>query len=259
MSETIEGGTTPGFEPVVNAEVQVAAGSEGTTPTTPQENGTPSGQTPTPEGEGQVVTEGTTTPENGGEPNSATPSTTPETEFQEIIDGWKEDRNALVVSERENQTLRDENAQLKTKLASLGEGEDEETDEFEGLSRAEREAKIIERHEAKQREAAEKTAKEVADEIRFMERTNKEFRENKAAIIKIAQDFDAKDLEQATKIWRAQKLSADRAVKAAKAEEERKATAGTTPGGESNGGVQLKGYDSERDGNKSISDLLLGK
>jgi hypothetical protein len=259
MSEPIEGVSTPGFEPAVNAEVQVNAGTEGATPTTPTEEGTPSGQDPTPEGEGQGGTEGTPNPENSGEPNSETPSTTPEADFKEIIDGWKEDRSLLQASEKENQALRDELAQAKAKLSSLGEGDDEEADEFEGLSRAEREAKIIEKHEAKQREAAEKTAKEVADEVRFMERTNKEFRENKAAIIKIAQDFDAKDLEQATKIWKAQKLSADRAVKAAKVEEERKAAAGTAPGGESQGGAPVQGYDPQRDGDKSIKDLLLGK
>lgn len=260
MSETDSMGAnnTPGFEPAVTADVQVTPSSS---------------ETPAPAGEGTQPGEGNGTPapdptpgEGGNTPpnpeaaapeKSETPSTEVPSEFQEIIAGWKEDRTLLANAETENRTLRDENEQLKNRLARYESGEEDEEDkEFEGLSRQEREKRIIERHEKKVAEEAEKTRTEVAREIAFHERTNPEFKANKAAILKIADSFNASSLEQATKIWKAQFTAAERTKKAAEIEAARKReAAGGTPGGANNGAPAPKGYDPVRDASKSIRDI----
>lgn len=258
MSETIpEGGNAPGFEPVVVADVQVAPGS-GETPA-PAGEGTPKGDgngAPAPEtipGDGGNATPNPnlTPDENGEKPSIEAPS-----EFQEIINGWKEDRNALATSETENRTLRDENEQLKNRLSRYESEGEEEDRELEGLSRQEREKRIVERHEKQKAEADERTKTEVAREIAFHERTSPEFRANKQAILKIAASFNATSLEQATKIWKAQFTAAERTKKAAEIEAARKRNAGgATPGGNNNGSPAIQGYDPARDGNKSFRDI----
>lgn len=255
------GGNAPGFEPAVTTEVQVnTTGSEGAAPITPAGEGAPSAegteQQPAAQPNASATEEEAGKPDTQGQGKSETPSTDPEKEFQEIIEGWKEDRVALQASENENRTLRDENAQLKNKLARYESGEDEgEDDEFAGLSREERERRIVEKHQKAETEKAERTRQEVAREISFHERTDPEFRANKDAVLKLAASFNCTSLEQAMKFWRAQKAVAERAKKSALKENERKGDAGVTPGGNGGQGNRATGYDPARDGGKSIRDI----
>lgn len=259
MSETDSAGatSTPGFEPSITADVQVTPGSSETP--APAGEGTQTGDdkgNPAPEA---APGEGGNTPPNpapAADEKGETPSTEVPSEFQEIIEGWKEDRTALATAETENRTLRDEVEQLKNRLSRYESEEDEEDKELEGLTRQEREKRIVERHEKQKAEAEERTKTEVAREIAFHERTNPEFRANKQAILKVAASFNASSLEQATKIWKAQFTAAERVKKAAEIEATRKRDAGgATPGGTNSGVPVVKGYDPARDGSKSIRDI----
>lgn len=258
MAESDNGGNAPGFEPAVTTEVVVnPAGTEGAEPKAP-EAGAPnaSGTEQQP-----AVQPAVSTPEEGagsqGEADpekGETPSTEPD-QFKEIIEGWKEDRTLLATTENENRTLRDENAQLKNKLARY-EGEDDgDVDEYEGLTREQREAKIVEKHQQAETEKAEKLRQEVAKEISFHERTDPEFRANKVAVLKVAEAFKATSIEQAMKIWKAQQGVASRAKTAAATETARKQNAGATPGGADGGKPASKGYDPAVEGKMSIREI----
>jgi hypothetical protein len=258
MSETTIGSeNAPGFEPVINADVQVNTGSS--------DNPAPAGEG-TQSGEGEGNPAKTTTPDESGntqsnqtlsdDMNSETPSTDAPSEFQEIINGWKEDRTALAASETENRTLRDQNEQLKNRLSRYETSEDEGDRDFDGLSRQEQERLIVERHEKQKAEAEERTKAEVAREIAFHERTDPEFRANKPAILKIAASFNATSLDQAKKIWKAQFTASERTRKAAEIEAARKREAANgIPGGTDNSKPVIQGYNPQVDGNKSIRDM----
>jgi hypothetical protein len=248
----------PGFTPEVNAEVSVnpgampdQTGNDGKNgsenpgnPPTGTESGAEGGQNSQPDAQTQ---------EPRGTQKSETPSNDADTQFNEIIEGWKEDRMALQTATTENRALKDEVRDLKGRLARYENGESEE-DEFEGLSPREREQKIIERHEKQKAEETMRMKDEVAKEISFHERTNPEFRANKDAILKIASDFNATNLEQATKIWKAQQAVAQKAAKAKEIDDKRKREAAGANGGTS-GGSTVRPYDPTVDGKKSISDL----
>lgn len=259
MSETDSAGatSTPGFEPSITADVQVTPGSSETP--APAGEGTQAGDdkgNPAPEA---TPGEGGNTPPNpapAADEKGETPSTEVPSEFQEIIEGWKEDRTLLATSETENRMLRDQVEQLKNRLGRYENEEDEEDKELEGLSRQERENRIVERHEKQKAEAAERTKTEVAREIAFYRAKSPEFRANEQAILKIAASFNATSLEQATKIWKAQFTAAERTKKAAELEATRKREAGgATPGGNGAGAPAVTGYDPKRDGSKSIRDI----
>lgn len=143
-------------------------------------------------------------PENSEAKKSETPSNDSQKQFQEIIEGWKEDRTLLEKSVKENRELKDSLANLKSRLGKYESEENEEGEDDRNLSPSQREQKIIERYEAEKKAKLTAQREEVAREIGFLERTDPYFRENKNGILKVAADFNAQNLEQAIKIHRAQ-------------------------------------------------------
>lgn len=188
-----------------------------TTPTTPQET-TETVETKT----GEETGTGSETP------------TEQESQFQEIIDGWKQDREQLAVVMREKTDVENQLAQAKAQLQQLGYGDGEEEDEFTGKSAAEIEKIVLERNAKRETEAREAMIAEVKKEIDFFEKTSPIFKANKQAILKVAASFNATNLDQAMKIWAAQKKATGPSTPVKTKEEERRSNAGigtrTAPG-----------------------------
>lgn len=259
MSETDSAGatSTPGFEPSITADVQVTPGSSETP--APAGEGTQAGDdkgNPAPEAAPGEGGDTTPNPAPAADEKGETPSTEVPSEFQEIIEGWKEDRMLLATSETENRTLRDQVEQLKNRLGRYEYEEDEEDKEIEGLSRQEREQRIVERHEKQKAESLAKQQEEVASEKRWMRSSSPYFRANEKAILENAVKFNCTSLAQAEMITKAQFTAAERVKKAAEIEATRKRDAGgATPGGTNSGVPVVKGYDPARDRNKSIRDI----
>jgi hypothetical protein len=171
-------------------------------------------------------------------------------QYKSLVDGWKEDREYLM---GENKRLRAEakNPKLTQK----------EEDELEGIDDPdERAEKKLEFRQRREKAAEEAELKTVKSEIRFYERTDKEFAENKKDILKVASDYECKDLKQAILVWRG--LNATKAKKDADYHDERKKGADGKGGGNSGGTTTGKPYDPKEDSKKSFGDLYregLGK
>lgn len=202
-------------------------GAETTTPNQTEQNGAPAAtETVTTTPTGQESNQGTQASQEAAGTEGADDTAK---EFQEIITGWKEDREALSASETENMTLRDKVATLESELAQLKGGEDT-TDKYAGMTPAERNKAIIADHEAKVKEDTEREVKQKAGELGFMRRTSKEFRTNEAAIIKLADELKV-NLETAVKVFRGQQAASKTAAERKAAEDKRKLDAGAhTPG-----------------------------
>lgn len=207
-------------------------GSTGDGNSNPDPSTTPAPNTPPKE-------ESDKTQENAEPKKSETPSNDSQKQFQEIIEGWKEDRVLLDKSVKENRELKEQLQTLKSRLgkyeADDSEGEEDDTNPIE------KERKIIERYESEKQAKLASQKEEVAREIGFLERTDPYFREHKNGILKVAADFNAQNLEQAIKIHRAQMAIAKKQAAPAPV-----AKPNTTP---------VKRYDPSTDSNKSIADL----
>lgn len=225
------GGETPTAEISANPEI-TNPGNTGDENSNPPSSTTPDPNTPPKE-------ESDKTQENAEPKKSETPSNDSQRQFQEIIDGWKEDRVLLDKSVKENRELKEQLQSLKSRLGKYEAddtgGEEDDTDPTE------RERKIIERYESEKQAKLASQKEEVAREIGFLERTDPYFREHKNGILKVAADFNAQNLEQAIKIHRAQMAIAKKQAAPAPV-----AKPNTTP---------VKRYDPSTDSNKSIADL----
>ena len=122
-------------------------------------------------------------------------------QYDQLVEGWKEDREYY---QGEIKRLRTEaNSPTFTKQE-----EEELADIDDPDERAEKRFEF----KQKRREAVDKAELEaVKSEIRFLKRTDKEFRDNEKAIIKVASDYDCKNLKQAVLIFRG--LNKDKAAK----------------------------------------------
>lgn len=178
--------------------------------------------------------------ENAEPKKSETPSNDSQKQFQEIIEGWKEDRVLLDKSVKENRELKEQLQTLKTRLGKY-EADESEGGEEDDTNPIERERKIIERYESEKQAKLASQKEEVAREIGFLERTDPYFREHKNGILKVAADFNAQNLEQAIKIHRAQMAIAKKQAAPAPV-----AKPSAAP---------VKRYDPATDSNKSIADL----
>ena len=181
-------------------------------------------------------------PENSEAKKSETPSNDSQKQFQEIIEGWKEDRVLLDKSVKENRELKDQLTSLKSRLGKYETDDNSGEEDDANLSPSEREQKIIERYESRKQAELTSQKEEVAREIGFLERTDPYFREHKQGILKVAADFNAQNLEQAMKIHRAQKAVADKAKAAAPLEKK-------TPV------APVRSYNPTEDSKRSIADL----
>lgn len=191
--------------------------------------------------------------ENGGQPadksgeqdgkKGETPVITEE-QYNKLVEGWREDREE---AEREI-------AELKRQARSSKPNQDEE-DELDGLDEDERVEKLIEIRDRKQKAIEKAELRKAQGEIRFYERTSKEFADNKAAILKTAKDYECTTLKQAIMVWRG--LEKDKAEKDAAYHDKRKKGADGKPGGAgAQGKPVIKGYDPKTDGNKSFGQMF---
>lgn len=163
-------------------------------------------------------------------------------QYKKLAEGWKEDREYY---QGEVKRLRAEATNPKLT--------DKEEEELEGLDEDERVEKKIEFRE-KRREAAKQAELEaVKREIRFYERTDQEFADNKREILKVAEQYDCPNLKQAILVWRG--LNADKAKKDAIINDERKKEADGKGGGNANGKTTGKPFDPKTDGKKSFGDF----
>ncbi len=216
------------------------ANPDGSNPgNTGDENSNPPSST-TPDPNTPPQEESDKTQENAESKKSETPSNDSQKQFQEIIEGWKEDRVLLDKSVKENRELKEQLQTLKTRLGKY-EADESEGGEEDDTDPIERERKIIERYEAEKQAKLASQKEEVAREIGFLERTDPYFREHKNGILKVAADFNAQNLEQAIKIHRAQMAIA------------KKQAAQTTVAKPS--AAPVKRYNPATDSNKSIADL----
>lgn len=194
-----------------------------------------------------------------GENEGVTPEA--QQEFNEVVKSWKEDRENLSKFEKENSELRDMLAQTKNKLSQYeSDEEDEEDKELEGLSRADREAKIVERHNQRKADEQTRIATEVEKEKSFMRASEPFYKENEKAVLANAVKFDCKTLEQAVKITKEITSAVERAEKARLIEEKRKLDAsGVQPTGTTgNTTPRNSAYNPDTDRSKSIRDLYRG-
>lgn len=156
----------------------------------------------------------TPTEETSEKPQSETPSAGEKTEpvepvkdskqFDDIISGWKEDRETLAGVQKEN-------SELKAKLSKLEEQESYE--EYSDLSESERIDAIVKKRESETQQASELEKQQTQKEIQFYERTDTYFAQNKARVLDIAVKFNAQNLSQAIMIAKGQ----DNVVKTPKA------------------------------------------
>lgn len=177
------------------------------------------------------------------EKESETPTISAE-QYQKLVDGWREDR----------EDLQNEIATLKKDIRNPNRSAEEEA-ELDGLDEDERVEKLIEIRERKQKALEKAELKKASSEIRFYERTDKQFAENKAAILKVAQEYECTSLKQAIMVWRG--LDKDKSNKDATYHDKRKQSADGRSGGKSaSGTLPMKPYDKKSDGTKSFGQLF---
>jgi hypothetical protein len=163
-------------------------------------------------------------------------------QYKKLTEAWKEDREYF---QDEIKRLRGE--AKSPKLTS------QEEEALEGLDENERVEKLIEFRQ-KRKEAAEKAELQaVKSEIRFYERTDKEFADNKQAILKVARDYDCKNLKQGILIWRG--LQDRKTQTETQLNDQRKKEADGRGGGNAGGRTAGKPYDPKEDKNKSFGDF----
>jgi len=163
-------------------------------------------------------------------------------QYKQLVEGWKEDRDYY---KGEIKRLRSEANNPKLSQS--------EEDELEGLEEDERVDKIIEFRKEREEKASEAELKSVKSEIRFYERTDKEFAKNKKSILKVAEDYDCPDLKQAVLIWRG--LNVTKSAKDKAYNDKRKKEADGKAGGKSGGEISEKPYNAKTDSKKSFGDF----
>jgi len=163
-------------------------------------------------------------------------------QYKQLTEAWQEDREYFT---GEIKRLRAE-----AKSPKLTKAEEEE---LEGLEENERVEKLIEFREKRKEEAKKAELQAVKSEIRFYERTDKEFAENKKAILKVAGDYDCPSLKQAILIWRG--LNVKKVQTDTQINDERKKNADGKGGGNAGGATKGKPYDPKTDGKKSFGDF----
>lgn len=167
----------------------------------------------------------------------------PAKEFDEIIEGWREDRKELIEAKKRLRELEDKK----------GSAEDED-EELEGLTEREKLEKIVEKREAKIKAMEDAQLEEIRQEIRFHERTDKFFRDNKADILKMAEKIDAVNLDQAIRAYKIGKGVVEEKSNALN--DKLKKNAGGVKGGGSGGrSVNIAPYDPKTESNMSFGDF----
>lgn len=177
--------------------------------------------------------------ENNGEGSSQVSKE----QYEKLVEGWKEDREYF------QETIKANRAEAKNPKLTQ-----KEEEELEGIDDPdERAEKKLEFRQKRENLVKEAELKAVKSEIRFYERTDKEFADNKKDILKCASDYECKNLKQAILVWRG--LNANKVKKDAEYHDERKKGADGKGGGNSGGITAGKPYDPKTDGKKSFGDF----
>ena len=156
--------------------------------------------------------------------------------FTKLTEGWREDL-------LENEKLRNENRIMKDKLSKT-KNEDED-EEYEGLSDEERINKKMAKRETESKARQEEELEAVKRDIRFHERTDPVFKAHKQEILAIAEQINAKNVEQAIKVYLKIVQTAKEKAKGTTPVEKPKPK--TAP---------KKTYDKKEDENKSFGDMF---
>lgn len=164
---------------------------------------------------------------------------------KKITEGWKEDREFF---QGEITRLRSEANNPKLTEA--------EESQLEGLDENARVDKLIEFKKGREDKANEAEVKSVKSELTFYRRTDPNFKKNEKGILKVAQDYDCKNLQQAVLMWKG--LNKDKTVETKKYNDKRKKEADGGAGGKGGGKTTVKPYDKKEDGKKSYGDLYAG-
>lgn len=166
---------------------------------------------PVVEGDGIITDDKSKEPENGKSDadksgtddakKDEASSTISKEQYDQLVEGWKEDR----------EYFRGEIKRLRSEASDPTFTKQEE-ETLAGIDDPDERAEKKFEFKQKRKDAVQKAEIEaVKSEIRFLKRTDAEFRENEKAIIKVASDYDCKDLNQARLIWRG--LNRDKAAK----------------------------------------------
>ncbi len=159
--------------------------------------------------------------ENGSSKKGEMPTNDAQKQFNEIIEGWKEDRVLLDKSVKENRELKEQLSSLKSRLEKYESSGEEEGEDDTDLTPSQREQKIIERYESeKQRKLAEQK-NDAEREVAFKYQTDPYFRANKEGVLNVAVKFDTQNLEQAIKIHKAQQAVIEKSKAQAKKQEQK--------------------------------------
>lgn len=181
-----------------------------------------------------------------GEQNGQTGEkpTVSEEQYQKLVEGWREDR----------EEAEKEIADLKKQARSSKPNRDEE-DELDGLDEDERVEKLIEIRQRREKDLEKAELRKAQGEIRFYERTSKEFADNKTAILKVARDYECKNLKQASMIWRG--LERDKSSKDEAYNDTRKRGAdGKSGGNGASGRSEVTPYNHKTESNKSFGQMF---
>ena len=195
---------------------------------------------------GEGAQEGYQSPDKSGEQNGKQSEMliVSEEQYNKLVEGWREDREE---ADKEIATLRKE---LRTSKPS-----DDDEDELEGLDENERVEKLIELRESKKDDLEKAETRKMASEIRFFERTSKEFADNKSAILKTAKEYECTSLKQAVMVWRG--LDKGKADRDAAYHDKRKKEADGRDGGKGAfGKTEVRPYDKKTEGNKSFGQMF---
>jgi len=232
----------PNFSAPVSDPPEVAEADKQEAPANPN----PGEQAPANDEAGKAGETPAAPGEQSKEGETPTPPAQPTQQFTELIEGWREDRKALDELTLKNRELEDQLSKVR---------QPDEDEEFEGLSEREKVDRIIAKRDEEAKTAEEKEKTEVEGEIRFYEKTDPFFRDHKEEVVKIAADFNAKNLAQAITILKSQYVAAGKATGDAQYNDARKKNAAGVGGGNAGGQPATKPYDAKTDGRKSFGDL----
>lgn len=248
--ETTNASNAPDFSASIRSDYAVGASSEST-----EETQSSGDQTPTNTGvEAPADTNVEAKSVEQGEEKSVTPSTEAPSEFTDIINGWKEDRKTLTTLESENRAMKDELAQVKTRLSQYEGDGYEDTDKAENTQNL-TEQQIIERYEAQKAQAEEKRLSELKSELIIKRAEDPFFKAHEKECIEMAEAMGANNLDQALIAVKAKHASIEKAKQATIMEERRKQGASGQAGGDATGKAPIKGYDPARDRDKTFAQL----
>lgn len=176
-----------------------------------------------------------------GGTNGETPSSIDSVNVDEVVSGWKSDRDRLSQIEREN-------FELRKKLSTTDKSDDD--DDEDGLSMDERVDKKLAQRLKDEEETKKFSIEQAEREAEFMRRVSPVFRKNEKSIIQIAVDGKM-NLSEATKVYETRNQAKSDAKE--EIDKDRKKVASQGQASPSSGSAGKPATKSDK--NKSVSEL----